>query len=153
MLDTARVWVKDAARAKPNRRATASFAPRLLKCTVGIEKASLIMTRLSPAKKRAWYAKRRLAVLQSRIQGLPPNVLDNCALRQLSFKARRLGQGLQTLEHAISANAQGSELQKSVADTVNGVPVAPGVFSATGSASRQQGSAESARGELANAAA
>ncbi len=152
MLDAARVWAKDAACAKPNHQATASFAPRLLKCTVGIEKASLIMTRLSPARKRAWYAKRRLAVLQSRIQGLPPNVLDNCALRQLSFKARRLGQGLQTLEHAISANAQGSELQGSVADFVNGVPVS-GAFSATGSASRQQASAESALGELANAAA
>ena len=61
------------------------------------------MVRLTPAQKRAWYAKRKLAVLQRHVHGLPPNVLERCTLRQLSFKVRAVGHAQQTLDTALLA--------------------------------------------------
>ena len=53
------------------------------------------MARWIPAKKRAWYARRKVARLQERIHGLPASVLEHCTLRRLSLRTRRLGQGQQ----------------------------------------------------------
>ena len=65
------------------------------------------MARWIPAKKRAWYARRKVARLQERIHGLPASVLEHCTLRRLSLRTRRLGQGQHVLPSTAPATTPG----------------------------------------------
>ena len=64
------------------------------------------MAQPTPAQKRAWYAKCRLATLRRHVRGLPADVLEGCTLRQLSLKVRAAGRGQQTLRAALHAGVE-----------------------------------------------